>query len=191
MDDMIKYFDENSIKYDNWYESHRKEYGDQVEFIGGRLPSGMGVEIGVGTGRFASKLGIKVGVDVSEKMLSIASKRGIFPIMASADHLPFISGYFDFSIFIVTICFLDDPVSSLREARRVSRTVISVLIEAGTEYGMKLQREKKGFYAFARFYTEDEVVGMYEKAGMKVLKSEFSDLYSDGMRYRLRYIEGS
>ncbi|KAA8922412.1 methyltransferase domain-containing protein, partial [Thermoplasma sp.] len=94
--DERSYFDENAARYDAWYEAHPDEYRDQVGFIGRLMPHGIGVEIGVGTGRFASKLGIKVGVDVSERMLSVAARRGILPILASAENLPFISGYFRF-----------------------------------------------------------------------------------------------
>jgi len=187
---MLGYFDENFLKYDSWYDKHEREYHEQLEFIRERLPSGKGVEIGVGTGRFASRLGISVGVDASEKMLSLAASRGIFPIMAYADRLPFISGYFDFSIFIVTICFLDDPIASLKEAGRISNEVISVILEAGTEYTNKLQQEKKGFYAYAKFYSEADMIKMYTIAGLKVTRNEYSDLYTEGMRYRIRYISG-
>ncbi|WP_297216319.1 class I SAM-dependent methyltransferase [Thermoplasma sp.] len=190
MDEMIGYFDENVSKYDSWYDKHEREYHEQLEFIRERLPSGKGVEIGVGTGRFASQLGIPVGVDASEKMLSLAASRGIFPIMAYADRLPFISGYFDFSIFIVTICFLDDPVASLKEAGRISKEVISVILEAGTEYTNRLQQEKKGFYAYAKFYSEADMVRMYTMAGLKLIRNEYSDLYTGGMRYRIRYVAG-
>jgi len=187
---MLGYFDENFLKYDSWYDKHEREYHEQLEFIRERLPSGKGVEIGVGTGRFASRLGISVGVDASEKMLSLAASRGIFPIMAYADRLPFISGYFDFSIFIVTICFLDDPIASLREAGRISNEVISVILEAGTEYTNKLQQENNGFYAYAKFYSEADMIKMYNMAGLKVTRNEYSDLYTEGMRYRIRYISG-
>jgi len=190
MEGMLGYFDENFLKYDSWYDKHEREYHEQLEFIRKRLPSGKAVEIGVGTGRFASRLGISVGVDASEKMLSLAASRGIFPIMAYADRLPFISGYFDFSIFIVTICFLDDPIASLKEAGRISNEVISVILEAGTEYTNKLQQEKKGFYAYAKFYSEADMIKMYTMAGLKVTRNEYSDLYTEGMRYRIRYISG-
>jgi len=187
---MIGYFDENVSKYDSWYNKHESEYYEQLEFIRERLPSGKGVEIGVVTARFASRLGISVGVDDSEKMLSLAASRGIFSIMAYADRLPFISSYFDFSIFIVTICFLDDPIAPLKEAGRISNEVISVILEAGTEYTNKLQQEKKGFYAYAKFYSEADMIKMYTMAGLKVIRNEYSDLYTEGMRYRIRYISG-
>jgi len=38
---------------------------------------GLGLEIGVGTGRFAAPLGIKVGVDPSMAMLAYAAERGV------------------------------------------------------------------------------------------------------------------
>lgn len=131
-----------------------------------------------------------MGIDASEKMLSLAADRGIFLIMAYADLLPFISGYFDFSIFIVTICFLGDPIASLKEAGRISNEVISVILEAGSEYTDKLQQEKKGFYAYAKFYSEADMIKMYTLADLKVIRNEYSDLYTEGMRYRIRYISG-
>jgi len=155
-----------------------------------RLPSGKGVEIGVGTARIASRLGISVGVDASEKMLSSAADSGLIPIMAYSDRLPFISGYFDFSIFIITICFLGYPIASLKEAGRISNEVIYFILEAGKVYTNKLQQEKKGFYAYAKFCSEADMIKIYNLAGLKVIRNEYSDLYTEGMRYRIRYISG-
>jgi ubiquinone/menaquinone biosynthesis C-methylase UbiE len=80
---------------------------------------GLGLEIGVGTGRFAAPLGIKVGVDPSMAMLAYAAERGVLGLQGTAVALPFKNAIFDFALVVTTICFVGDPVGMLVEARRV------------------------------------------------------------------------
>ncbi|BAB59335.1 hypothetical protein [Thermoplasma volcanium GSS1] len=188
--DVVSFFDENAARYDRWYDEHPREYQEQIKLIKDAIRKGNDVEIGVGTGRFAQKLGIKVGVDPSEGMLRIAAARGIFPILAYADRLPFISKYFDFSLFVVTLCFLEDPVSALKEAKRVSKDVFSAIIEKGSSYADFLEKKKEGFYAYAHFYSERELLDFYSEAGLEAVDSIYSDLETEGMRYRFRVIVG-
>ena len=68
-------FDSQVDRYEGWFEKNSLAYESQVEAVRSVLPSGNGVEIGVGTGRFAVPLGIKLGVDPSEAMREVARKK--------------------------------------------------------------------------------------------------------------------
>ena len=159
------YFDKHYRDYDEWYEEHPVEYREQLDFISKLLPEGHGVEIGVGTGRFASALGIGNGVDISENMARLATQRGIETIVADAVALPFRDKEFDFSLNMVTICFLDEPLETLKEARRISHVVVTVILDRECEYVEHIIRHRTGFYRFANFYTRGELERLYKEAG--------------------------
>ncbi len=187
-----EYFNKHYEDYDDWYEEHPKEFSDQIDFIAKLLPEGRGIEIGVGTGRFASALGIGTGVDISEKMAQIAAKRGIDTIVADAVALPFRDNEFDFSLNMVTICFLDQPLETLMEARRISRIALTVILDRECEYVEHIISHRTGFYRFAKFYTRAELEQLYEEAGFDNIETSEKTLKTkEGFEYRLVGVLGS
>ncbi|HHZ4597759.1 TPA: class I SAM-dependent methyltransferase [Legionella pneumophila] len=70
---------------------------------------GLGLEIGVGTGRFAVELGVHHGIEPASKMRVIALSRGIHALDGTAESLPYQDNYFDFALLITTLCFINDP----------------------------------------------------------------------------------
>jgi ubiquinone/menaquinone biosynthesis C-methylase UbiE len=48
----------------------------------------------------------------------IARKRGIDVCVAAAEELPFKRTSFDFVLLVTTICFLQNPVQALQEAKK-------------------------------------------------------------------------
>ncbi len=168
MFDARKYFDENWHNYDKWYEFHKNEYNEEIEFLKSILPSGKGIEIGIGTGRFSLPLKIEYGLDYSLNMLKIAKSRGIEVILGDAYRTPFMDKSFDFSLFMVTLCFLEKPVDALFEAKRISRKVVSVILDKNSEYVSDLMKNPKGFYKFANFLSLDDLLSIYEKAGLGI-----------------------
>lgn len=185
------FFNKYHEEYDRWYDEHSKEYQDQLDFISGLLPSGRGLEIGVGTGRFASKLGISHGVDISEKMVMLAKLRGVDAVVANAVDLPYENKEFDFSLLMVTLCFLDDPLGALKEAERVSKETISVILDRECEYISDIAEKQEGFYRYAKFYSAGELVDLYIRAGFREVTVTEEDLVtSDGRPYRLVAVSG-
>lgn len=185
------YFETNWQEYDEWYDEHQKEYSDQVEFIRRVVPGGKGLEIGVGTGRFASALGIEYGIDIVPSMVDLAKKRGVNAIVANAYKIPYSDKSFDYSLNMVTICFLAYPEAALKEARRVSRKVISVILDRNCEYIQEIIKRKEGFYEYATFYSRDELVALYRKCGfinINVTEGEFKT--RDGKNYTLVSVTG-
>lgn len=186
-----RYFEKHYTDYEQWYEDHPKEYGDQVGFLKKFIPRGKGVEIGVGTGRFASALGIEYGVDYVPEMVEISRKKGIEAYLSDAADLPFSDKSFDFSFNMVTMCFLEKPKEALMESKRIAKEVITAILDKDSEYIQNIIRNPTGFYRYAVFYNEKELVEMYSSAGfvnIRVHSGSFTT--SDGQHYRLVVVTG-
>ena len=174
----IKPFDEHYKEYDKWFDEHPAIYESELNAIRAAIPkSGLGqaVEVGAGSGRFAVPLGIKLGVEPSYEMAKIARQRGMEIVIGVAENLPLPSNSYDTVLFVTTICFVDDPMVSLREAHRVLRPrgrIIIGFIDADSPIGRLYQEKKKSsvFYRHARFYTYSQVSDMLLSIGFKNLK---------------------
>ncbi|MEJ2166902.1 MAG: hypothetical protein P8X90_15340 [Desulfobacterales bacterium] len=78
-------FDTHHARYETWFTRHAAAYHSELLAIRALLPwRGIGLEIGVGTGRFAAPLGIEIGIDPFMAMLSYPAKRGILAIQGIA-----------------------------------------------------------------------------------------------------------
>jgi SAM-dependent methyltransferase len=115
-------FDKLTEDYDRWFEQYDPIYQSELAAVRAALPpSGRGIEIGVGTGRFAAPLGIGEGVEPSEEMARIARNRGIKVIRGVAEDIPIQSGEYDYALMVTTICFLHDPDKAIEEILRVTK----------------------------------------------------------------------
>ena len=114
-----KVFDRNWEDYEDWFERHKIIYFSELKALKKVIPEGLGLEIGVGSGRFAQPLGAKIGIDPSRNMLKLAKKRSIQVILSTGENLPFKDIAFDFILVIVTLCFVKNPVSVMKEAGRI------------------------------------------------------------------------
>jgi SAM-dependent methyltransferase len=135
-------FDTFADEYDRWFDSHPFTFQSEVEAIRRFLPKdGVGVEIGIGTGRFAAALGITLGVEPSKAMAARhrrARARGLQVYQAEAEILPFADETFDFVLMVDVLCFVRDPVKSTEEAHRVlkpSGRIVLALIDRATQLG--------------------------------------------------------
>jgi ubiquinone/menaquinone biosynthesis C-methylase UbiE len=113
-------FESHTRRYESWFAQHEAAYLSELRVVRELLPDpGLGLEIGVGTGRFANPLGIAIGTDPSLRMLEHARRRGIAAVCAVAEALPFRHDVFDHALIVTTICFVDDARAMLSEACRV------------------------------------------------------------------------
>lgn len=164
----IQVFEELAVEYDSWFERHPHVYESEVLALRRFIPKeGRGLEVGVGTGRFASRLGVKVGVEPARAMADMARKRGIEVYEARAEELPFDDESFDFVLMVATLCFLQNPLQALREARRVLRRegrIIIGMIDRDSTLGRRYESERGSrFYRYARFYSVEQVLGWLRK----------------------------
>lgn len=166
-----KPFEENTERYEEWFERNRFAYESELRAVRMLLPEkGMGMEIGVGSGRFASPLGIRYGVEPSEKMREIAAKRGIITVDGVAEELPYVDSSFDFVLMVTTICFLDDIAKALSEAYRALKPggyIIIGFVDRESIVGKFYleHKEESLFYRIAVFLSVDEVCSHLLKAG--------------------------
>ena len=140
--------------------------------------TGLGVEIGAGTGVFAEALTTEsrliLCVDPSGEMLKKAKQRGLPCILGVGDNIPLRKRLIGFNYMITVLEFLNNPVKIFREIRANSRenASLSVLfINSESSWG-DLYRDigAKGDPVFqhARLYSLMEVSAMFETAGYKI-----------------------
>ena len=164
-------FEKYAGRYEEWFERNRSAYQSELQAVKSLLPPrGIGIEIGVGTGRFAGPLGLQIGIEPSKAMAMVARRRGIQVVQVVAEALPFMDGRFDFALMVTTLCFLDDVEVSFQEAHRVLRcggSLVVGFIDPQSHLGQVYERRKNEspFYREARFYSVQEVVWSMENAG--------------------------
>ena len=167
----IEPFEEHSDQYEEWFEENRYIYESELQAVKEKLPSGNGVEIGVGSGRFAAPLRVKLGVEPSRKMAEIARRRGIKVVEGTAEDLPFSDSQFDFVLMVTTICFVDDLDKSFKEAYRVLKpggSLVIGFIDRESLVGKLYQgRDSSPFYGIATFYSVEEIIAYLKEASFK------------------------
>ena len=167
----VNAFDNNVDRYEQWFVDNPLAYVSELRAVRELLPAGgMGIEIGIGTGRFAAPLGIKKGVEPSQAMAELARKKGIEVVPGAAERLPFRDGEFDFCLMVTTACFLDDMDLAFQEVRRVLKPAGAFVIgfvdrdsPLGKEYQTK--KQKSAFYQHATFYSTEDIVSHLQHAG--------------------------
>jgi len=156
-------FDLNHGRYDEWFERYQIVYFSELLAVRSVLPlHGLGIEIGVGTGRFAAPLGVHVGIDPSAPMLAYAAKRGVHCIQGAAEELPFKNMTFDYALIVTTICFVENPRTLLNEACRIlkpAKPLIVAFIDRSSPLGQNYlaYQVENIFYRHAKFYSMEEI----------------------------------
>jgi SAM-dependent methyltransferase len=171
----INSFNENVERYEAWFVDNPFAYVSELHAIRELLPKGIGIEIGVGTGRFAAPLGIKKGIEPSRPMADHARKKGIEVVAGVAEQLPFGDSSFDFCLMVTTVCFLDDMKQAFREAWRVTKSGGHFLIgfvDSNSPLGVQYleRKDKSEFYKEATFYSVQEITDELARAGFGVVE---------------------
>lgn len=164
-------FESHTDRYERWFERHQAAYCSEMMAVRAQLPlQGLGVEVGVGSGRFAAPLGVAYGVDPSLNMLRRARERGIVVVAGVAEALPFSDDTFDFMLAVTTICFVDDIHAMLAEARRVLKrrgSLIIGFIDRESQLGRRYveHQAENLFYREATFYSAEQVSSLLTESG--------------------------
>ena len=173
----VNVFETEAERYDGWFDRHPATYESEVEAVRAALPGSHGhsLEIGVGTGRFALPFGITQGVEPALAMRSIAETRGVHAADGVAEDLPYGDATFDCALMVTTICFVDDPLQSCREAWRILRPggcFVVGFVDCDSFLGefYEAHRGESPFYRYARFFSAREVGDLLVEAGFTDLQ---------------------
>jgi SAM-dependent methyltransferase len=177
-------FDNLVNEYEEWFEKHPKIYEEEIKTIKKLLPTGIGIEIGVGTGRFAAPLGIKFGIEPSKKMSEVAKKRGIEVLNIKAEEMDF-NEEFDFALIVTTICFVKDPLKTLQNAYKALKrggSILVAFVDLNSPLGRLYEKnkEKSKFYKEAKFFTKEDIIDLLSKAKFSDFEC-VENLYGDSL----------
>lgn len=167
-------FELHHQRYENWFGEHEAAFISELLALRPFVPyEGLGIEIGVGSGRFASPLGVQVGIDPSSAMLSHAYDRGIQVARGAAENLPFSANSFDHALVVTTICFVDSPTGMLKEAWRVLKNhghLVLGFVDKTSLLGHDYLRHQSEsvFYENATFFSSDEVEQLLKATGFLI-----------------------
>lgn len=170
-------FEEHAAEYDHWYNDYPQVFASEVEALRTFLPTGnnLGIEVGLGTGRFAQALGIKEGVEPVEALRKMAVERGIEVMDGIAERLPYKDMRFDFVLMASCVSYLASIPIAFGEAYRVLKpggTIIVGFIEKNSVIGRayEAKRQQSTFYKTAIFYTAESISDALKEAGFKNLR---------------------
>ena len=156
-------FDMYAEDYDRWFDTHKEIFDNQLVLLRPLIISkGIGLEIGIGSGRFSVPLGIHYGLDPSVSLLSIAHQRGIESVVGTGESLPYRSGTFDQVLMMTVICFFNHLNRPFSEANRVlvwgGKLVIGFFDKDGELSLHEQERDPPGrFFQKAMLRTADEI----------------------------------
>ncbi len=169
-------FESGAKKYDSWFERHPHIFQSELNALKQCVEAGKkSIEIGIGTGVFAEKLGIKIGVEPSKDMANLAKTRGIEVIEGYAENLPIEEDSYEQALMITVDCFLNDVRLAFSEVRRILSsgglfTIAIINKESALGQIYDKNKEKDEVYKWAEFRTAEEVIGLLEREGFKILK---------------------
>jgi len=193
--EMTNIFDTLTDKYDAWYDSEegRPLYESELKCLRPMVESAPPpiLEIGVGTGRFAMHFPGATGIDPSLNSLRMAEKRGVKTVHGYGENLPFEDETFGCILIIVTLCFVENPLDVLREAKRVLKkngSIIIGLVPKNSPWGIFYEEKKKAghpFYSSARFYTLKDIEVLLHLTGLKISRIRSTLLQRPDERRRI------
>lgn len=173
--DSIKLFDQHVKEYDAWFDQHPFVFQSEIEAVRDMLPEGdklLGIEVGLGTGRYSQALQIKEGIEPSKNMRALAIKRGIETMDAVAEKLPYSDLKFDFVLMLFCVSYFKRIDSAFSEAFRVLKNdgaLIVGFIDKDSLIGRQYEARKpdSDFYKHANFYSVDKIVNELSEAGFR------------------------
>ncbi|MBN1300680.1 MAG: class I SAM-dependent methyltransferase [Melioribacteraceae bacterium] len=179
-------FDKYLTEYENWFEINRYVYGSEVDAVRHFIPAGRkGIEIGIGSGRFAVPLKIKEGIEPSAAMRDFSSRLGLKVYDGTAENIPLKDNLYDFVLMVTTICFVDDAVKALMEAKRILKPggyLIIGLVDKKSTLGRIYEsiKEQNKFYKYATFYSTEDIKQYLKITGfckIETIQTVFGELH--------------
>lgn len=181
----INIFNHFAHEYDEWFNNNRFAWLSDIEAVRRFIPdTGIGIEIGGGTGLFSEPLGIKIVVEPAEGMAKIAKSHGLTVMRAIAEQLPFADNSIDYALMVNVICFLINPLTALKEVERILKEegrIIVAMIDKESYLGRKYEQNKGSnkFYESAVFYSAHHIIELLTGLGfhnIQTCQTIFSDV---------------
>jgi len=132
-------FDKYAEHYDIWFKTPagNKVFELELKTLFDLIKPSQGMKIldvGIGTGIFAlefAKRGMDVsGIDPSNKMIEIATKRGLSAKVGSGEAIPFEDNLFDAVLSMTSLEFSNNPDEFVSEMARVAKPSSIVVVAA-------------------------------------------------------------
>jgi SAM-dependent methyltransferase len=182
--EIIEAFNKAAPIYEDWYKEPMGAQVLEAELRGllKFLPdSGLGLEVGAGTGVFAKRLVTHerevVCVDPSSEMLMRAAEKGLHTVLCVGEGMPFRRGSFDFVYLVAVIEFLSDPVEvlgSLKETMKSGTLLVTLTINRSSPWGSfytMLAENGDPVFSHACLYDMDEVGEFLRRSGFIVAEA--------------------
>jgi SAM-dependent methyltransferase len=170
-------FDEAAQSYDAWFDGEGKViFESELQALRQVLPTlpRPWLEVGAGSGRFAAALGIEAALEPAAGLTRLASGRGVAIALGVGERQPFAAQSFGTAFLITTLCFVDWPLSLLRETHRVLKPegkLVLGIIPADSPWG-RLYEEKKQqghhLYRQASFLRYSETIRLLERGDLSI-----------------------
>ena len=191
-------YEKAATGYDAWYNTPRGQRVERAERallseLLTAFPRGESLlEIGCGTGRFSAWLAPTfrvLGIDRSPAMLAEMRARHprIPAVLGDAHQLPLSDAAINLVVFITTLEFLEDPLAALREAVRVARRgLILVVLNCWSAGGLSRRvgpQARSALLGQARDWTLSSLGAMVREAAGGRLAGLLwtSTLFPDGL----------
>lgn len=167
--EIAEYYDRNWRESEEWIKSHPHIHESEIIALQKVVPSGLGLEIGVGTGRLASAFSIRFGLDPSRNMLKLARQRNIRVVQGFGENLPFKNETFNFILIMYTIELADDALRFLKEATKtLKKRGVLILGIANRESAWGKFYEQEAAKGFWHFYSIEEILRYFKRIRLKL-----------------------
>ena len=170
MADNENVFNQHAEAYDQWFDENAALFRSELRALEQAVPKNqIGIEIGVGTGRFAAPLEIPYGIEPADNMAKIAEERGITVFPGYSEDIPFPNASFDYAVMVTTVCFLTYIKQAFLEAYRILQpqsTFIIGLIDKTSQLGRAIEdNQNEGtFYENAALHSPEDVTEALKNA---------------------------
>lgn len=185
MRDKIEAFDTVAGIYDDWYDhpQGKQVFEAEKNAVDQMIPrTGLGIEIGAGTGVFAESLTnidrTILCLDPSVEMIKKARKRKMPSLLGVGVPLPIRRDLLDFGYMVTVLEFLNDPVALFKEVKKYSKqnAALSILfINSDSSWGDLYQNiGEKGDPVFkqATLFSLEKVSTLLNKSGYSIIDAK-------------------
>jgi len=183
--DKIEAFDTVAGIYDDWYDhpQGKQVFEAEKNAVDQMIPrTGLGIEIGAGTGVFAESLTnidrTILCLDPSVEMIKKARKRKMPSLLGVGVPLPIRRDLLDFGYMVTVLEFLNDPVALFKEVKKYSKqnAALSILfINSDSSWGDLYQNiGEKGDPVFkqATLFSLEKVSTLLNKSGYSIIDAK-------------------